>query len=170
MPSTPVAQCPFYLTFCMSSWMTWAGKTEYPFYRLCMQGPGWFIMMSSHDLEGGDEVGATCLWPQLQLLGVAVLVILGCLTQHPGLSHLLQGCRKDTVVPNCQAATGDVFLNSAAWFSTARQQPVMCSWTLLLQCWSLDPHFFSRGIHFFQWANLVLFWELSYILNSPRIL
>jgi len=42
---------------------------------------------------------------------VAVLVILGCLTQHPGLSHLLQGCRKDTVVPNCQAATGDMFLN-----------------------------------------------------------
>ena len=37
-------------------------------------------------------------------------------TGQPGsgslqLSHLLQGCRKDTVVPNCQAATGDVFLN-----------------------------------------------------------
>lgn len=31
------------------------------------------MLMNSHDLEGGSEVGDACLWPQLQLPGVLVM-------------------------------------------------------------------------------------------------
>lgn len=101
-------------------------------------------MMNSHDLEGGGEVRAACLWPQLHLLGATILAMLGCSASRVG------DAKKQPWFTGRWTAASDVLL------------------TLSLQCWLPAPHLLSRDSGSFSGANLVVCWELSCFSRPPK--